>query len=343
MLAQHIDIKNFTLRGEPVRLGSFSVSTFVGLGGASISADGRIAYRASGDAPRRLTWLDRNGKAAGFAGEPDTTALFYPELSPDGRQVAVDRSLQGNSDIWVIDVLRGTMTRLTFDPSIDLGPVWSPDGNRIAYASLKKDHYAIYIKPSNGAGAEQLLLEGTGNQYPQDWSKDGRFLLYSELDPKRARSLWALPVAEGDRKPIAVATGTSDSLNGQFSPDGRWVAYQSNESGEFQIVVQPFPQPGGKWQISMTGGTQPRWRSDGKELYFIAADGKLMAASVTANGSTFAAGTPVALFPAAAVTGIGLNKHEYAVSPDGRFLINQLSESSTTAPITVVLNWSAPK
>src|SRR5262249_19249665 len=138
---------------------------------------------------------------------------------------------------------------------------------------------------------------------------------------------------------LVVAKTRFEELNGQFSPDGRWVAYETNESGQFEIVVQPFPEPSSKWQVSTGGGTQPRWRADGKELYFVASDGKLMAASITFPGSTFTAGKPVALFPAALAPGLGTNRQEYAVSRDGRFLINQPVESSTTTPITLILNW----
>ena len=173
-------------------------------------------------------------------------------------------------------------------------------------------------------------------------STDGRFLLYGEADPKTGRDLWALPVTGNDRKAITIVNTPFEELNGQFSPDGRWVAYETNESGRFEIVVQPFPAPTGKWQVSTGGGIQPRWRADGKELYFIAPDGKLMAASITA-GATFAAGTPVALFPVTVPPGAGSNKQQYAVSRDGRFLINQPVETSnTTAPITLILNWKPP-
>ena len=290
LLAQHLDLKTLALTGEPTRIGAFTPSSFGGLGGASISADGRIAYRVGSDAPRRLKWLDRNGKDAGYVGEPDPAVLLYPELSPDGRQVAIDRSPQINSDIWVVDVAHGNLTRLTFDPAIELGPIWSNDG-RIAYSSTKKGEYNIYAKPSNGAGAEEALLEGPNNKYAQDWSKDGKYLLYSELDSKQVRSLWALPMTGADRMKIKVAAGSADSYNGQFSLDGHWVAYQTNEPGDFQIVVQTFPQPTGKWQISVGGGIQPRWSADGKELYFLAPDGKLMAVTVTTSGSSFSSAT----------------------------------------------------
>jgi hypothetical protein len=194
------------------------------------------------------------------------------------------------------------------------------------------------MKPSSAAVAEELLLETPNKKYTQDWSKDGRFLLYSEEDPKTGRDLWALPMTGNDRKPIVVKQTASDEFNGQFSPDGRWVAYETNESGQFEIFVQPFPEPSSKWQVSSGGGTQPRWQTEGKELYFLAADGKLMAASVTATGPTFVHGTPVPLFSAALAPGLGTNRQEYAVSRDGRFLIDQAVESSPP-PITVILNW----
>ena len=185
-----------------------------------------------------------------------------------------------------------------------------------------------------------LLETPTNNKQPQDWSKDGRFLRYFELDPKTARDLWALEMTANERKPRVVVNTPFEERNGQFSSDGRWVAYETNESGRFEIVVQPFPAPSGKWQVSTGGGTQPRWRADGKELYFIAPDGKLMAAPVTASALTFEAGTPVALFPTRIAPVVGTFRHQYAVSRDGRFLINQAAEESTTTPITLILNWS---
>jgi Tol biopolymer transport system component len=274
------------------------------------------------------------------AGEPDAARLAYPELSPDGHQVAISRTVQGNTDIWLMDLVRGGMTRFTFDVAIDTFPVWSPDGMRIAFGSNRKGATNLYVKPSSGAGAEQPLLETPNAKGPVDWSKDGRFLLYVEADAKSGLDLWALPVTGSDRKPIAVAKTAFAERNGQFSPNGRWVAYETtSESGQFQIVVQSFPEPTGKWQVSTGGGTQARWRADGKELYFIAPDGNLMAASITVEGSAFAAGTPVALFPTSIVTGgTTAIREEYAVSRDGRFLINQPIESSAT-PITLILNW----
>src|SRR4030095_4930685 len=190
---------------------------------------------------------------------------------------------------------------------------------RIVFPAGGKGGFDLFIKPSSGAQAEELLLETPDNKYAQDWSKDGRFLLYSVTDPTTGRDLFVLPM-DGDRKSIVVAKTEFEELNGQFSPDGKWVAYETNESGRFEIVVQPFPSASGKWQVSTGGGIQPRWRADGKELYFIAPERKLMAASVTASGTTFAAGMAVALFPVKIPPNPGTNKHQYMVSRDGRFL-----------------------
>ncbi|MBI4472709.1 MAG: PD40 domain-containing protein, partial [Acidobacteria bacterium] len=306
-MAQRLDLKRGELTGDPVTVVD-PVGSDGFLGGFSGSADGRLAYRGGVGALRQLKWYDRTGKALGLAGEPDSAAPLYPELSPDGGRVAVTRTLQGNTDIWLMDLVRRGMTRFTFDLAIDVGPIWSPDGTRIASVSNSKGVYNLYVKPSSGLGAEELLLETPNNKYAQDWSKDGRFLLYSEIDPKTGRDLSAWPATGNDRKALLIANTIFDELNGQFSPNGRWVVYETNESNQSQIVVQPFPVATGKVQVSIGGGTQPRWRSDGKEIYFIAPDGKLMAASVTASGSTFVAATPVALFSAPLARGGGASR-----------------------------------
>jgi Tol biopolymer transport system component len=249
------------------------------------------------------------------------------------------RTIEGNTDVWLLNLMRGGLTRFTFDTAVDNTPVWSPDASRIAFSSIRNGPYNLYIGASSRAGAEELLWKTANTKYVHDWSKDGRFLLYGEADPKTGRDLWAYPMMGEAPKPVEIVHTPAEELNGQFSPDGRYVAFETNESGSFQIVVQPFPVISAKWQVSIGGGIQPRWRADGKELYFIAPDGKLMAAPITSAGATFSAGTPVALFQAAAVLGAGANKQQYAVSGDGRFLINQLVESSATAPITLILNW----
>jgi len=183
------------------------------------------------------------------------------------------------------------------------------------------------------------LLESAQAKFTEDWSRDGRFVLYVEAGVKTGWDLWALPMV-GDRKPMAVMNSPFEERSGKFSPDGRWVAYQSNFSGRFEIYVQPFPGPGGKLQVSTAGGTFPRWRADGKELFFIAPNAKLMSVPVGPSHSTFEAGSPVALFQTHIVTGgVAALESQYAVSGDGRFLINTRVDESTPTPITLILNW----
>src|SRR5207244_4947279 len=170
---------------------------------------------------------DRTGKALGVAGEPTSANGLYPELSPDGEHLALQRSVQNNTDVWLMDLVRRRMTRFTFDPAIDSVPVWSPDGMRIAFLSSRKGFYNLYLKPSSGTGAEELLLETPNNKYPQDWSKNGRFLLYGEADPKTGRDLWALPITGNDRKPMVIVNTPFEEMNGQFSQVGRWVACET--------------------------------------------------------------------------------------------------------------------
>jgi hypothetical protein len=205
----------------------------------------------------------------------------------------------------------------------------------------------LYLKASNGApGSERLLLEKTPPAFPEDWSGDGRFLLYMVYDPKTGRDLWAVDMNEKPLTPRPFVNTAFDERNGQFSPDGHWLAYQTDLSGRAEVVVASFPDPTEKWNVSTSGGAQPRWRSDGKELYFVAPDGWLMAAPITiarqAHGSRIEVGAPVSLFQTRMVGDGDANvMHQYAVSRDGRFLISQREESATT-PITLILNWKPP-
>ena len=350
LLVRRLDLGRGELIGDPETVADDVGTDGNNIGGFSVSADGRVAYRSGGSGSSQLTWLDRSGKPAGKPLDPDTNSLVAAEISPDGRRVAVDRTVQSNRDVWLIDLLRGGMTRFTFDAATDGYPVWSADGIQIAFESSRKGNFDIYIKPSNGSGLEQPLLEAPGSQWPNDFSKDGKFLLY--FDASNSGDLMVLPMSganEGpagrsnqdstgnERKPIPVATTTFVERTGAFSPDGRWVAYDTNESGKFEVVVQAFPNPNGKWQVSTGGGEYPRWRADGKELYFVA-DGKLMAAAIHVSGTSIDAATPTPLFPLR-INNSATGRQQYAVSRDGRFLVNQQTEASTVTPITLILNW----
>jgi Tol biopolymer transport system component len=337
LVARRFDPLRGELTGDPV-----SVAERVGLdaarfvGAFSVSAAGLVAYRSAGGGIRRqLTWFDRSGKVLGTLAAPDENNLFDPALSPDGRRVAVERTIQGNTDIWIIDGIR--TTRFTSDEGLDASSVWSPDSSRIAFQSSRKGTSPdFYVKPSNGAAGEELIFETARRSALSDWSRDGRFLI-GMMDS----DLWVWPL-DGDRKP-RVFLGTKFSETGaHFSPDGRWVSYHSNESGRFEVYVRPFPGPGGQWQISTTGGSTARWRHDGSELYYVSLDGKLMAVPITTQDATLAPGTPMELFQIRSELGAGVVRGQYAVAPDGRFLVNVTTGDSTSFPITLLLNWKPP-
>ena len=344
LVARRLDLARGVLMGDPVTLAERVGVDALNRGGVAASDAGWVAYRAAGGAARHLVAVDRTGNAVGMAGEPDPNDLRYPNLSPDGRRVAFSRAVQGNTDIWLLDLVRGGLTRLTFDAAIDFNPVWSPDGARIAYGTTRTDVQDLYVKPSNGSGVEEQLVISPNNKVPQDWSGDGRWLLYYEINPATGRDLWARDMTSPDHPPRAVANTPAEETLAAFSPDGRWVAYQTNESGRFEVVVQPFPDAGGKWQVSAAGGVAPRWRADGKELYFLAPDATMMAVPVAVEGA-FEAGTPVALFPTRIVDGgtVAINRPQYAVGRDGRFLVNQPVGDASAAPITLLMNWSPEK
>lgn len=274
----------------------------------------------------------------GTFGALDENQLLNPELSPDGLRVAVDRTVQNNTDVWIMDASR--MTRFTFDPGTDHWPVWSPDGGRIVLDSGRTGTHNLFQKPFTTSAAEEQLLRSPLGQGVSDWSPDGRFILYGIVDPKNGWDLWLLPTAPGAQPQPFLAT-PFEERNGQFSPDGRFVAYESNEAGRGEIYVRPFPGPGGQWQISTAGGVQARWRHDGRELYYIAPDGKLMAVSITVKGSGAAAtiepGAPQPLFPSH-ISGYSIARQQYAVARDGRFLINVTTDDAGS-PITLLLNW----
>ena len=337
LMAQRLDLTRLELAGDPFQVAEqVGSNPGTGAAGMTVSENGVLAYRTGGSSGgRQLAWIDRSGKNEGIIGTP---ALFEnPRLSPDGKRVAVFKP-EGGGDIWVSDLERGNSTRFTFDPGSDNVPVWSPDGSRIAFVSNRDGGvFNVYQKSSGGTGDDELLLKTPNNKLLNDWSADGRYLLYQESDPKTKEDLWVLPLF-GDRKPMRVLGTPFSEQNASFSPDGRWIAYESDENGTRHAYVQSFPVSGGKWQISTTFGAVPRWRPDGKELFF-GADGPLMAVDLTGTvpGGQFKAGAPRELFQGL----LPLGPHNYDVTPGGRrfLLLAAPTLSAGGSPIVVVLNW----
>jgi Tol biopolymer transport system component len=330
-MAQPFDTGRLELAGEPVALGA-SVST-----GYSVSSTGTLVYTGLTASGRQLTWFDRQGKALGTIGPEG--AYNGVTLSPDGRSVAFSQGLtgtQGRSDIWIWDIARSAGTRLT-SAGNNSHAIWTPDGSKVTYWSIRDRSGQILQRQANGAGTEESLYEWTNGQsaYPQDWTPDGRTLLFEA--GALSRDLFVLP-SDGVRRAAPFVNSEFIEAGAQISPDGRYAVYHSNDTGKAELYVTSFPSPsGGKWTISNGGGQMARWRRDGKELLYFTPDGKLMSVDVSLSPS-FKAGIPKVLFapPVYQVSGSSIL---WDISPDGqRFLINT-AQGDSSAPVTAVLNW----
>jgi serine/threonine protein kinase len=335
LMAQPFDVKRLQTSGEPLVVAT-GIKEYPSDRWGSVSQNGLLAYMTGDTASTQLAWVDRVGKQLETIGPPGVYTDF--RLAPNGKRIAMDRtdSQSGNVDVWVLDLVRGVTSRLTFDPALDNLPIWSPDGARILFPSRRNgSFFDLFLKDASGAGSEEVLIKlGTPTGWGNDWSQDGRFILYQVLGEKTGQDLWIAPQF-GDRKPYPYLQTQFNEQNGRFSPDGRWIAYSSDESGRLEVYVQPFPPSGGKWQISTAGGEEPDWRKDGKELFYLAPDRSLMAVPVK-WGATFEAEVPKALFQVQQSAG----RYSYAVAGDGqRFLITRPVAELT--PITVVVNWTA--
>ena len=340
LVAQPFHRQRYVLSGEPHTLSDEVLYTsLVGRAVFSVSsAEVLVIQTGKGASLSQLTWFDRSGKPAGTVGVPGTYSNV--RLSPDGHRVAGDQTdLDGHTDIWIHEVTQGLpTTRLTFDPSLHWTPIWSPDGKQILFSANRKLGMQLYLKNADGSGSEEEVADlGAGLLLnPWDWSRDGKYVLF-----RKGNELWHFSWPERVAKPLLQAKWTM--RNAQFSPDGRWLAYASNETGSWEIYVSPFPSANGKWQVSSAGGQEPRWRQDGKELFYLSAEGKMMALAVT-PGASFKAGSPVALFqtthrrqPVSAQ-----DRFSYDVSGDGqRFLINTKVDEASAAPLSVLLNWAS--
>jgi serine/threonine protein kinase len=337
LLAQPFDLKRFVLMGEATTiLPQVQFLPQVKRAVFAVSDDGLLVAQSGTQAAlSQLVWFDRKGNAVGSVGKPDVYGNVF--LASDGRSLAVDKTDMSslNTDIWTYELQHDSAKRLTFDPAIDAVPIWKPDGTQLVFSSDRQLVFGLYVKDSDGAHDEKSIVQDELPAFPSDWSRDGKYILYYQ-----GTDLW-----------FATFPGLKSSLflkapsalrNGQFSPDGKWVAYASNETGKWEIYVTSFPDARGKWQVSTGGGEQPRWRGDGRELFYLSADGKMMAAPVT-MGTNFDAGTPVALFqttPRQPVLVFDL--FVYDVSRDGqRFLINTEVKQAESTPMAVVLNWPA--
>ena len=341
LLARAFDVERAAL-GDPVAVApSVAEDQQTYRGGFSVSATGVLAHRAAAAVRRQLVWVDRRGTRLGTVGPPDENGLINPELAPDGRRVVVQRWNQGKNSLWMLDSTQSVAAPFTFTPSVQ--PIWSPDGSRVLFASSQNGPYDLYEKAASGAGTEQVVFSSADTKTPTDWSADGRLVLYQSLNEKTGSDLWALPLV-GDRKPFPAVQTSFDERNGELAPDGRWIVYDSNQSGRFEVYVQRFPAPSGKWQISTGGGVTPRWSHDGREVFYLAPDGALMAVrvSLTSDGQALQPGAPARLFRMSIVPAGG-NKYQYAVSPDNqRFLMNVRTDDAIASPITIVQNWLKP-
>jgi eukaryotic-like serine/threonine-protein kinase len=350
LTAQPFDAGRLEFTGEPIAFAEqVAFYPFPGRADFSVSQTGTLIYAAPRREASQLAWFDRQGNKQ--AAIPGGVGYASPSLSPDGRTVAaqrLDRETQ-SQDLWMIDTTRGTETRLTSHPALDGGALWSPDGRRIVFGSSRDDSRTWFQISSSGAGPEAPWFRFDASMPLQkqatQWSRDGRFIVYGGLDPKMKWDIWALPAAgvplSGGPQPVPYLRTPFNEHHGQLSPDGRWMAYASDESEEWEVYVGTFPASDARWRISTSGGVEPRWRDDGRELFYLATDGTLMTVKVN-GGTTFAPGQPKPLFriPVTSFRDRGWNPH-YVPSRDGqRVLVNVIEEVERTVP-SVILNWPA--
>jgi eukaryotic-like serine/threonine-protein kinase len=344
LMAQGFDAKTLRLGGEPVTIAG-QVGTVLGSStsyrhqNVSVSDNGLLVFDPLPNRHRaQALWVDRGGKTINSLERLYNNGLV--RLAPDDRRIAFTRiSAQDNyNDIWLSDVAGSKAVRFTFDPANDQFPIWSHDGSRIVWASDRSGWFDLYEMNADGTGQDAPLLQSENFKFPTDWSRDGRYIIYRQIDPKTRYDLWVLPLF-GERKPFPFLQTSNTEASGVVSPDGKWMAYISDVSGRYEVYVESFPGHGGKRQISTAGGAGPQWRGDGKELYYHALDGKLMAAKVT-SGASLEVGATEELFEFRASG--NLSNPYYSATRDGqRFLLSAIFETEPNAPMTAVVNWAA--
>jgi Tol biopolymer transport system component len=338
--AQPFDPGSLAFKAEPFSLADeVNYLQFINLLPISASDNGLLAYQSIDTPKQQLVWLDREGNQIGVLGGPGE--FGQPRISPDGQRVAVSRlsTNKETADMWVLDVTGSRSMQLTSDASHEGSPVWSPDGREVTYFSNPKGHFDLYSRVADASAPQTLVLGSTLDKYPNDWSSDGRFLLFGNVGNTTNSDIWILPM-KGDRKPSPYLVTVSSEGQATFSPDGKWIAYESDESGRSEVYVECFPRhesDSRRWQISRNGGGQPKWRGDGKEIYYIMVNGKMMAVTISTGGS-FTASEPRLLFQTRALP---RTRNLFDVTRDGtRFLVNVPLEWASSSPITVVANWT---
>ena len=346
LVARPFDAARLQITGEPFVLAEHvAYQTLSSRAAFSVSGNGRAIYESQRVPATELRWFDRAGTYLATLG--DTPGYLRPSLSPDGRTVAAELqdTKTGATDIWLIETMRGVASRLSIDPASEWMPVWSPDGTHLTFVSPRGTAPALYQQDTRKAGVGELLLKTTRVLHSEDWSADGRFIAYALLDPKTQWDVWTLKMSTGTgtpqpMEPKPFLQTEFNEFSSQFSPDGNWMAYVSDESGTLDVYVRAFPSSDNRWRISNNGGSQPRWRHDGKELFYVAHDGTLMAVEI-ARGATFAASVPRPLFKTR-ITDTGISGMSYSVAIDGqRFLIHTITDDRPTWTTTVLLNWLA--
>ncbi len=335
LLARRFDPGSLRFRGEPVPLTTRLAVASVGLATFSTSRNGVLVYYHGGQGLCTLTWVDRAGRELQTVGPPGDYA--EPDVDPSGDRIVVDLNSGTTSDLWLLDATRGTSTRFTFGPGRELAGLWYPDGSRIVYAVGEASRWRLESRDAAGA-AEPTVLSADTLGGPVSWSPDGGTLIVNRLETEANWDLWAVRPGGGEPA-VPIATGRFGEVQGRFSPDGRWIAYASSESGNLQVYVRSYPGSGGKWQISIDGGVEPQWRGDGRELYYLGLDRRLMAVDVETDPD-FRAGRPRMLF-AAPVPEDVVTRNRYVAAPDGeRFLLVRVPDPGPE-PVTAVLNWTA--
>jgi serine/threonine protein kinase len=332
LMVQRVDLERFNLLGQPVRVAD-GIDRIGPSAAFAVSASRTLVYLQGSRVITQPTWFERDGTPAGTLGPP--AAYMNLALSPDGNQAAADR-FDDTPGIWLLHRALGTATRATFGGMYESTPVWAPDAAAFVFAAARDTPPNLYVKRMGAPGAEERLFRNAFQMFPQSWSPDGRFIAYVTITPKTRADIWVVPTT-GDRVPTPFLQTEFEEGSARISPDGRWMAYSSNESGTHGVYVTRFPQGGGKWSVAPKGGSFPIWRRDSRELYYRAPGGLLMAVPI-GTGSDFEPGVATPLFnPSAAVGALGLGTF-YDVAPDGRFLINVFVERASP-PATVVLNW----